>query len=55
MNMNKSITRRAIADEIKKLKKFPGVLGELNLRADGRVLSNPNVKMIKNGSVVRVY
>ncbi len=53
-NVKGKPTPKAIAAEINKLKNFPGVLGPLTMREDGRVLSNPNVKMIKDGKVVRI-
>ncbi len=50
--VNGKPTPKLIAAELMKIKDFPGVLGKLNFRADGRVLSNPNVRMFKDGKVV---
>ncbi len=51
-NVKGKPTAKSIAAELNKLKNFPGALGPLTVREDGRVLSNPAVKMIKNGQIV---
>ncbi len=44
-------TRAQIAEELKKIKSFPGALGNLSVGDDGVVVSKAQLKMIKDGKV----
>ncbi len=44
-------TRAQIAEELKKIKSFPGALGNLSIGDDGVVVSKAQLKMIKGGKV----
>ncbi len=45
-------TTEEISRELRKIKDFPGALGDLTVREDGVVLSKASLKMIKNGKPV---
>ncbi|MBI5055113.1 MAG: ABC transporter substrate-binding protein [Nitrospirae bacterium] len=45
-------TSKQIAEELRKIKNFPGALGNLTVRQDGIVISEAKVKMIKDGKPV---